>query len=274
MNRPLKLKFVSAGLLALGVVTLPAQDKKPPEKPPEKADAAKAGDDIPGLLKTLKEQLADPKKGKDAQARETIDKLVAAKLDAKTKKDVAKGLGAVVKVKREPGSCEIYTAACEGLAKLGADGAAELRTIIDTKPIKSEKEWQTFRSQAIEALGKTEDVASIKFLEDLFKDKFDHAIAAAGKAMGYFASAALEHRREIVGEMVKTLNSVYDSSKASVSPNDPQQQTFKERYDKMQNPWNESLAKLTGVTNITDPPAWQTWWNNNKKAKWPDPPKK
>lgn len=223
----------------------------------------KKTDDIPGLIKKLQAALPDAKK--DGEIRETIDKLVAgvAKMDVKTRKDVAHGLGAVFNAKRTHEACEIFTSAANALGQLGADGAAELRKVIDQKPYKNEKEWQTFRAQAVDNLGKTKDAASVKFLTDLFRDIHNPIIAAAGKALGNFTDAAPAVRKEIVGEMVKTLESIYNQSKASVDPNDIQQKRFQETYTAIQDPWFGSLKSLTGQ-DLRDPTEWVKWWNKAK----------
>jgi HEAT repeat protein len=249
-------RIVSGLLGLLCHVPLAAQDKKPPP-------AAAAQDDAPGMIKKLQASLGDAKK--DSESRETIDKLVAgvAKMDAKTRKDTAKALGQVFQSKRPPEACEIYISAAQALGQLGADGAAELRKAIDTKPIKSEKEWQTFRAQAVEALGKTKDVGSVKFIKDLFKDVNNAVVAAAGKAMGNFGDAPPAVRHEIVEEMVKALDAIYNQAHADVNPNNALQKTFKDTYTAIQDPWCGSLKTLTGQ-DLREPPKWREWWNKNK----------
>jgi HEAT repeat protein len=255
-------RIVSGLLGLLCAVSLATQDKKPPPPPPA------AADDVPGLLKKLQASLGDAKK--DSESRDTIDKIVAgiAKMDAKTRTASARALGNVFQSKRPHEACEIYTSAVHALAQMGADGAAELRKVIDTKPFKSEKEWQTFRALAVESLGKTKDQGSVKFLQDLFKDKYDPIIAAAGKACGHFGEAPQTVRKDIVGEMVKNLESIYNQSKASVDPNDIQQKRFQETYTAIQDPWFSTLKTLTGQ-ELRDPTEWTKWWNKSKSKPWP-----
>jgi hypothetical protein len=248
---------------------IPAQEKAPQDKP---ADEKKGDGDVPALLKELKEAVNAPKGAKDAEARQTIDKLVAAydKAEAKLKKDTVKGLRDVFRAKRAPEAAEVFVAATEGLSKMGADGARALEQMLEDKPYKNEKEWQTFRGQAIEALGKTQDKSAVKPLLDIaIKDKYDRAVAAAGKALGNFGNADEKTRKEIVEELVKQFNAIYNGSKQSVDPNNSLQQTFVEKYNAIQEPWNNSLAQLTGQS-FREPPQWQSWWNDNKNKKWPD----
>jgi ABC-type transporter Mla subunit MlaD len=235
----------------------------------EKADAP----DVPALLKELREAQADRKGAKDTQARQVIDQLTAAyeKMDGKQKKDTTKGLKNVFNIKRTPETAELLVAATEALSRMGADGARALEDVIENRTYK-DKDWQTLRAQAVEALGKTADKDAVKSLLDLFNDKFDKILAATGKALGNYGGASEQVRKQIVEEMVKRFNSIYNGSKASVDPNDMQQQTFVERYNAIQDPWNNTLAELTGQS-FREPPQWQAWWNDNKKKKWQDRPK-
>jgi hypothetical protein len=236
----------------------------------DKVDAA-AKVDVDAVIKDLTGFLKDRKAEKDREALEAIDKLSAAydKADKGDKRQIVKAFADVFKHKRNADGAQVYVRSCVALSKAGADGAKELIKICDNRTFKNEKEWQSFRAQAVEALGicADESPATVEFLKDLLRDRFDVVLAAAGKALGNYEKVKLETRKDIVEEIIKKFNSIYNGANSSIDPNDIQQIRFREMLTAIENDWNQALQRLT-KQKFNKADEWQHWWNKNKKDDW------
>lgn len=142
---------------------------------------------------------------------------------------------------------------------LGACGPAAgstLQAAFENKAFKKDPEM--LRLIAVET-GRTVDEKSVKFLVDTLDFKFFEVIAGAAEGTAFYHSAPLKVRKEIVGPLVKALESAANAAQ------NLQDVLAKEKYGIIGAPIIDALQKLTGQ-NIRDPLAWTKWWNDNKKA--------
>lgn len=254
--------------LALFAALAPAQGKTD--------DAAKKGADLPSRIKAFQEAIFDKKLAKDEDAIQMIDAFVkdataeSPAMAAKEKDAVAAAIGDVFfKAKqREKERSGIYTAAAAGLGQLGPSGAKVLvRAFEDPKFRK--KEWVDLRASLLREVGKTKDDAQVRFLvERATRDKDDEVLKAAGEALGNYAGAKLPVRREIAKELINKYNEIHNGANANVDPNDPMVKARRDSLAAITDPWNTTLAKLTGQNDLRQAPEWLRWWNKNKDENW------
>jgi HEAT repeat protein len=259
-------------LAAFVLLALPA--------PPVRAASAAApsglqeeGQEVPDKRPEIKELIEElqahyKKKGKeDEEAIAVMDKLTQEfeRSGPKDKESIVAGLADAFDEKRPKEIVEgvpdtrIYDAAAVTLGTMGPESVPALVKLVDHKNL---KKLLATRGRLIQSLGKTKDLAGVKPLRELLKDKDVEIVAAAAQAIGYYEEAPQPDRKEAFEDLLKTLM----SAKGSMD-SDPQDLIARERYQAIAASIITTLGALTGHDE-REPEAWQRWWNKNKKADW------
>lgn len=243
------------------VVAAAAAAQDPP--PPDPA--------LPDRIKELKSFCTDPKMESDFRAIGSIRQLVAQpdKLNPKDKEKLAKAFGDVFtwgKV-RPPDSDLLYREAGDALAKLGADGAKELLAAIEHSRFK-DRDYIPLRAHLLKALGKTKDEKQVDYLvEQARRAPWDQIMAAAGEALGNYDQLELKQRRDVVKQLIIKFGEVHGkaSQLESTDPSAPidlDLNNARDTLQKIQGPFNRTLAALTGQS-FSSAPDWRHWLNKN-----------
>lgn len=236
-----------------------ASDKKAPPKDDPK---------IAEMIKAFK-KVVRGKSTKDTEGARILDDYTDrySKLNKKQQKAVAKSAGSAFRARRKPDEVVLYLSAGEALSRFKENGAAELAKVAKDRRFRK-KEWSTMRSQMIRLLGRPADKRYIGLLLDIaLKDNDPEARGKAGEALGYYSGYPQATRKNVVKELVKTLEEVYAQSRANIDPNDVTRATWVERYAAIQDPWMKTLGRMTGQS-IKDVQGWTKWWNKNKRSNW------
>jgi len=259
------MSFATTGrllpLLLASLLTAPAIAQKP--KPP------KDNPEVPTLLKTLSAVVKDRKGKRDEEGVRTLSTLTKLypTLNKGQKADVVKGIGKVFRARRKPEQVKLLLAAGEGLSKLGKPGADILAKQVDNRKF-GKKDWLDFRAQLVRMLGRPAELKYKKMLVKLaVNDKDDLIRGAAGAALGNYAKHNEKVRKDIAKDLIFELSGVYNQAYASVEPNDQTSKAFRDRLAAIQDPWNQTLTKLT-KQRIRKPSDWVSWYNDNKHKHW------
>ena len=232
-------------------------------------DPAPTADERPEI-KTQLETLATHVKAKgekDPEAIGVIDGLVTEfqQCGPKDRAAIVKALEACFAAKRtkelEEGIPDdrLYNAAAVALGTMGPESVKLLTSLIGDKGHKKNLRLQ--QNLAL-SLGKTKSPDGMKTLLGLLKHKDAPMQAAGAEALANFAEAALDTRKAVFEELLKTLMDQYAKKEANVTDQEAQ-----ERWNVISGPIMQTLQKLSGYAE-TDPPKWQAWWNDNKKKDW------
>jgi len=232
-------------------------------------DPAPAADERPEV-KTQLETLATHVKAKgekDPEAIGVIDALVTefAQSGPKDRAAIVKALEACFGAKRtkdlEEGIPDdrLYNAAAVALGTMGPESVKPLTSMIGDKNHKKNLRLQ--QNLAL-ALGKTKSPDGMKTLLGLLKNKDAPMQAAGAEALANYAEIALDARKTVFEELLKTLMDQYAKKEANVTDQEAQ-----ERWNVISGPIMQTLQKLSGNAE-TDPTKWQRWWNDNKKKDW------
>jgi HEAT repeat protein len=126
------------------------------------------------------------------------------------------------------------------------------------------------------ALGKTRDKGVLRSLTGLLDHAQPELVATAGEALGEFELAALETRKKLFEEVLKTLASAKDSRDAALQTaahtNGMVDASCGRRYDLIEPALLTALARLSHQ-EARGPELWQSWWNKNKRGNWEEKPK-
>ena len=234
-------------------------------------EAAKTPD--PQVTKDVAEFMRlvnDKQMSKDLEARTYLSKWVNAyeTMHPKDQSSVASALEAVFsKAKiRSPEKLELYEASTVVLSRMGKTGAKVLKNAFDNSRY-GKSEWVALRGRLIAGLGQTQDLGVCDFIVDTaLRDPEDQIMAKAGEALGHYEKADLKVRREIVKKLLKRFVEIHNQSRTEAL-GDPVAETRKRTYAAINDPWNTTLAKLSGQA-FRSPQDWEKWWNNHKDENW------
>lgn len=255
-------RFLSmSSLVFVAAAWLPAQEEGAPKAP----DPQVAKD-----VSAFNELVADKKMSKDLEARAYLSKWVQSfeTMHSKDQQAVIKALSAVfLRAKqREPEKLELYDASAVALSRMGKAGAKVLRDAFGNSRYRK-SEWIPLRGRLIASLGQTQDLGSWDFILDTaLRDPEDQIMAKAGGALANYEKADIKIRREIVKKLLKRFVEIQNQSRTE-SLDDPVAQTRQRTYAAIADPWNTTLAKLSGQT-FRSPQDWEKWWNNHKDDNW------
>jgi hypothetical protein len=202
----------------------------------------------------------------DTDAITVIDGLMQefVKSGPKDRVAITKGLSKCFESRRlekvgEPLDNKLYLAAAVALGRMGPESTPVLIAWIGQKDLRKDLKVQ---HELILSLGKTKDKAAIKTLLLTLENKDAPLVSAGAEAIGEFAAADLDIRKQLFEALLKQLM----SAKGAMD-GDPNNSTARERYDVIAAPIITSLSKLS-KHDERDPQEWLRWWNKNKKGDW------
>jgi HEAT repeat protein len=252
-------------LASPALALLPAHPTQEPAKGEEKPDKRP---EIAELLTRLSEH-ADKRGAEDTLAIEVIDKLLQEFPESgpKDRAAIVKGLDKCFSEKRQESEegvrdNKLYIASATALGAMGPESVKVLIGWIDNKTHRADMQLQR---ALILALGKTKDPSATKPLVDLLPHNQASMQSAAAEALGAYADAKQEVRKEIFESVLKVLTALKNA--VDTDANDI---ISRERYDAI------SAAMITTLQRLArheerDPAEWQRWWNKNKKENWDAP---
>lgn len=258
MNR---MSLLPTLVALLAAAWLPGQESEPPKAP----DPQVSKD-----VSDYKELVADKKMSKDTEARTYLSKWVES-FDAMHPKDQGAVVGALhgtfTRAKqREPEKIELYDAAAVALGRMGKGGAKALKDVFGHSRFRK-SEWVALRGRLISCLGGTQDPGYWDFILDTAtRDPEDQIMAKAGGALANYEKADIKVRREIVKKLLKRFVEIHNQSRTE-SLDDPVAQSRQRTYAAIADPWNTTLAKLSGQA-FRSPQDWEKWWNDHKDDNW------
>ncbi|MCA9001232.1 MAG: HEAT repeat domain-containing protein [Planctomycetes bacterium] len=222
---------------------------------------------VKNLLDDLKEQVK--KRGEeDDAAVSTLEALMNEFPNSgpKDRASIVKGVADCFKQKRnysdEDGyDNKLFLAAAVAMGKMGPESVKPLAKLIGDKKHRANLALQ---ARIIQSLGQTKDKDAIKPLLDLLGHKDYQVEQAAAQALGYFTEMPEKVRKDIFEEVLKTLMSAYNNKEADTNNQQPE---VHKRYDAVSSSLVTTLQALSGHEEGS-PPAWQSWWNNNKREDW------
>lgn len=243
--------------------------------------AVTAQEDAPAAAKAPDPQLAkdvveftrlvnDKQMSKDLEARTYLSKWVQAfeTMHAKDQAAVVGALDAVFSKAKQRASekLELYDATAVALSRMGKAGAKVLKGAFTNSRF-GKPEWVALRGRLISSLGQTQDLGMSEFILDTaLRDPEDQIMAKAGEALSHYEKADLKVRRDIVKRLLKRFVEIHNQSRTE-SLDDPVAETRKRTYAAISDPWNTTLAKLSGQA-FRSPQDWEKWWNNHKDENW------
>ena len=256
------LSFAFSALLVLAAPPTPVLQDPPAE---EKTQVADERPEIQVLFEKLDVHLK-AKGEEDDQAIAVLDSLTQEfpKSGPKDRAAIVEKVAHCFTVKRTKEVQEgvpddrLFQAGAVALGTMGPESVKPLTTLIGHKDHRKNLRLQT---QLALALGKTKSPDGLKTLLSLLKHKDAELQAAGAEALGQFAQADLEVRKNIFEELLKALMA-QKAKKDDVTDLEAQ-----DRWNMISGPIMATMQKLTGV-NESDPQVWQSWWNDNKKKDW------
>lgn len=229
------------------------------EKKPDKREEIKLA------LKEFKDHIGARGK-EDPQAIAIIDTLLQEFPESgpKDRKAIVKGLSGALKVTRKATKegvvdNKIYIAAAAALGRMGPESVKPLMSAMGHKNFA--KDYVGKRA-VILALGSTKDEDGVGDLTDLLSHHEPQVQAAAAEALGNFSGADSKVRKEIFKEILNQISQVKNA--LDVDPTDP---IVRQRYDGIAGPMLRALQDLSAHEE-SDPMAYRSWWNDNKKRDW------
>lgn len=259
MNDPTRRSWPLIAM-ALFVLPLRAQDDdKKKEQDPE----------IEQKLEVFEDAIEDRKFERDQEAVKIIDELLQkqkAGLHVKDEKDVVDALASVFRQRpRKPEQPQLYEATVAALGEIGGSRAAQvLKKVAEDKPF-DDDEWLAFREKIYEAIGKTKEERQVKdfLVKAATQSPIDGVKRAAGKALRHFEDADLKVRQDIFKDLLTNYGTIYGGAHDNLDPGDAVRQTRAATLKAIADPWNQTLAALSGQSFRTAP-EWYEWWNDNK----------
>ena len=267
----------------LGSAPAVCQGKAGKDKPGKEKPAPKSRD--PELAKSLfrfKKLIGSGKKGKGDKGKKAKgDNAAIAILDGllvrfpdlhpRDRQAFAKAVGGVL-TKQRPRPMEsrqrLFERCVVALGKMGKLGAHALVEGYDHDKF-GKREWIGLRAKMLEQVGRTGAVSQRGFLVSQVRSApDDRLLAAAGSALGEFASAPQKDRKEISKDLIGRFVEIQEAS-LDMSQGQEHRATFARRFEAVRDPWNEALRKLTGQT-FRNPQEWQKFRNSKgfKKDDW------
>jgi hypothetical protein len=257
--RSLMLTFVfAAGLAAQG-------------EDPKKPDPKKPDPKVAETIKELKAAVSDRQMAKDVEAIGLIDTLLKdfENYVEKDQRDIVNALADVYRSRqRPPDQIGLYEAAAVALGRMGKDGGTALLRAYNEDKI-GKRDYVRVRAVILRNLGKVQDESHAKFLTDrAVRDPEDEIMAAAGEALGNYDAAKQNVRKQIFETLLRKFMEVESGAKANLDPGDAQVKSHKDTLTRISDPWNTTMARLTGQTHRTAED-WNRWWNKTgKSSKW------
>jgi hypothetical protein len=255
MRTPLLLSVLLALLPTAPTASASLTAQDPPDNRPEVSER----------IAKLEEQV-DEKGEQDAEAVASIDELhtLFPESGPKDRAKIVKALKKSFSVKRKEDPSgqvddRLWQAAAAALGDMGPESVPVLSDLIGHK---SHRENLALQRKLVLSLGRTKDLKSVKTLTDLLNDKDAIVQGAAAEALGNYADAELDVRRDAFEELLKQIMSVKGRM-----DNDGEDLEARQRYETIRAPILTSL-KLLSKRDITEPEDWQRWWNKNKKHDW------
>lgn len=158
---------------------------------------------------------------------------------------------------------DIGIAAARMLGEVGLDASEILGRAMRDRSLA--KGRPRVREEVIRAMGKLGDVRQAKNLTRLLQDKDFVVVATAAQAIGGYEKAEEKIRKQLF----KAVHDVYQSTYGQTQ--DPRNTTYRRKWDIIKADCEATLRKLSGQSDLTTPMAWLTWYNKNKKSRWPLP---
>ncbi len=245
-----------------GAIPRDSQDKVDEPLPDKRPDVAE-------LIAKLEADVAKNTPAGDSDAVGDIDKLYQEfpKSGPKDRIAIVKALSKCFEAKRketEEGvpNNKMYIAAARAMGDMGPESTKPLVGWVGHKNFRKDLVLQRY---LLLSLGKTRDKDGLKTLIVSLENKDAAIVSAAAEAMGEFAEAPQDVRKEVFDALLKPLMAA--KSAADVVSTD---QTAKDRFDIIKAAIITSLGKLSKHQE-QDPDEWQRWWNKNKRADWDAP---
>lgn len=246
--RPLSL------LLAAWLASVPAQAKAPPPPPTKEL--------ITALVKAVKAN-------HEPQAVAALEQAVRAVLEPKRKSGEKAQILRAMEGALHAKNAKIVLAAAGALGRAGPPAAKCLAKALRMKRIRRNRE---LLGAVIDALGLTRDERTgVKTLVNLVQRHKDWGVRAlAARALGYFdrAHARGRTRKYICEKLIQ----VYEGIESQVTTN-PRDTTAQRRLAALKPDVLATLRQLSDqeYNSALD---WRKWFNDAKRKRWPDPPKK
>lgn len=252
--------------ILLGFTSLaPSLQAQDPKKKPDPEVAEK--------IEKFEDAATDPRFEHDQEAISLLGELWPKYEEMHTKNQQAliKALSKVFQGRtRKPDQALIYIECAGALGEIGGKDASRILVkAYEDNDFKDREDWGTLQDKLLESIGQTKDPKQVKMLLDEAQRSHEDGIkAAAGKALRHFSGAAFKVRKEIVGELVKAYDNVYNGAHKSLNQ-DPQVDRDKRTLRAIADPWNETLFQLTG-DKLSLATEWRSWWNDHKNSpkKW------
>ncbi|MBK7641436.1 MAG: HEAT repeat domain-containing protein [Planctomycetes bacterium] len=209
----------------------------------------------------------------DAHAKELLERLAAQFAVAGTRERgvIVRGLekGLSAKEKGQPDS-DVVCLTARALAAMAPESLPALERAAENRSLLKDKE---IGRTLVLALGKTRDKSVVKTLLDFLDSSDDGLVAAACEALGEYDSAPLVLRKQLFGEVLKSLMEAKDQKESqaqpTLDPNAVHDDAAQRRYDAIQAACGTTLERLS-KQDSREADLWQRWWNKNKRADWDD----
>lgn len=243
---------------ALGALAAPARADDASPASGEEAAKPTADDEAKKWLEVVKLQVG---KQDEAGAKESIAKLVAVWKDKDVAPETKKAVPDLLeKYARDDGMVAVAVAAIDAMAELGPEtGAKSVREVLE-RVLKAKQPSVDLYGAALRALKRLADPskATVDLLVDLLKRKENDVIGKAADAMSGYKDAPQKVRKELVEEVLKIGESVYQGSR------DGKDSALVAKWNAIQGGVMAALRTLTGQ-NFSDPSVARKWFNDHKK---------
>jgi hypothetical protein len=190
------------------------------------------------------------------------------KPEESAKRDIVKYVSRGLKARKRP----LVTLECANVLGQIADpdGAKPLlqwmdRVVLDMKSVNTQ--WVEYGFRSMAAIG-SEDSQTIDLVRSYATGKHvdpavaSHAIAAAGN----WRQLKGKTRKELFEKILGYVGGLYSNSKGG----DPKKRgSFEKKFKAVEEAAMKTLSELAGVdTPFKSPPEAQSWWKDNKRARW------
>lgn len=218
------------------------------------ADPAPEAVKVPRLVKLLEAR-------KNDEAAALLNEIGAMREDHAE----AKALVRMVRSPQVPKTPEILEATFLALKGIGSRQVTrDLLALLDHSEMKKDP---AVRIGVCRALEGSADPAGVPALVDCFQDVDDRVIAAAAEAAAAYRHAGEALRKELFKEVLEVYVPTWNQ-KNSVDPDRKVERARAERRWAVIAASMEKALQLLSNASEPSPPAWQRWWNKNKKRRW------
>jgi hypothetical protein len=256
MRTSLLLPFLTIALFGAAAPTARAED--PPSPAGQEPATPNANDEAAKWLELVKSQIG---KQDEAGAKESIARLVAVWKDKDVLPDTKKAVPDLLeRYAKDDRMVVAVVAAVDAMAELGPEaGGKALREVLE-RALKAKQPSVDVYGAALRALKKLADPSkpTIDLLVDLLKRKENDVVGKAADAMAGYKEAPMKVRKDLVEEVLKLGESVYQGSR------DGKDAALVAKWGEIQGGVMAALRTLTGQ-NFPDPTAARKWFNDHKK---------